>query len=436
MTKSRSDWQQITLSELVDSNRGISYGVVQPGQHISDGIPILRVNNIKNGRILTQDVMRISPDIEAKHSRTRLKGGEVLITIVGTVGDTAIATSHEIGWNVARAVAVIPPRGGVSAKWIQICLSSKNVREKIFSRVNTTVQTTLNLKDIAQLDFPLPPDKERMAIERIICALNDKIELNRRMNATLEAMARALFKSWFVDFDPVRAKMEGKQPFGMDSETAAMFPSRLAPSEHGDIPEGWEYRTFEKIAKLNSESWNKSSYPDSIEYVDLANTKWGVIESTIHHASQDAPSRAQRILTPGDTIVGTVRPGNGSYSFISVEGLTGSTGFAVLSPIKRIYREILYYAATTADNIDRLSHLADGGAYPAVSNETVLTTPLIFSGEKIIAEFSAQAYHWLNKVEENKRENKSLAALRDYLLPRLISGDIRICDAEKFVEAA
>jgi type I restriction enzyme S subunit len=251
------------------------------------------------------------------------------------------------------------------------------------------------------------------------------------MNATLEGMARALFKSWFVDFDPVRAKMGDKQPFGMDAATAALFPSSL-----DDLPEGWTEVTLEKIAALNPETWGKNNRPDNIQYVDLANTKWGTIESTTHYSWKDAPSRAQRILRPGDTIIGTVRPGNGSFSFVNIDGLTGSTGFAVLRPKKPAYRELLYYIATSKDNIDRLSHLADGGAYPAVRPDVVLNTPFIFPSEEVVSAFSIQTAHMLDRVEANKQENKVLAQLRDYLLPRLISGDIRIPGAEKFVEAA
>src|SRR5574338_242899 len=108
-----------------------------------------------------------------------------------------------------------------------------------------------------------------------------------------------------------------------------------------------------------------------IRYVDLANTKWGRIEAVTVHEAHEAPSRAQRVLRPGDTIVGTVRPGNGSYAFIATDGLTGSTGFAVLRPRTSQYESFVYLASTAADNIDVLQHLADGGAYPAVRPDIV-----------------------------------------------------------------
>ena len=142
-------------------------------------------------------------------------------------------------------------------------------------------------------------------------------------------MARALFKSWFVDFEPVRAKMEGRWRRGeslpgLPAEHYDLFPDRLVDSELGEIPEGWEVRALlGDVTTLNPESWSKANAPRKVEHVDLAHTKLGVIESTKRYNWKESPSRAKRILRPGDTLVGTVRPGNGSYALIDEDGLTG-----------------------------------------------------------------------------------------------------------------
>lgn len=265
----------------------------------------------------------------------------------------------------------------------------------------------------------------RREIGSVLASLDNLIAANRRVNATIEAIARALFKDWFVDFGPVRAKMDGRQPPGLTPEIAVMFPDSL----HEDgRPQGWDKATLSDIATLNPESWSKRTAPTEIEYVDLANTKWGTIESTTRFAWADAPSRAQRILRPGDTIVGTVRPGNGSYSYISTEGLTGSTGFAVLRAKDNESCELLYLAATSSENIERLSHLADGGAYPAVRPEVVLASPIALPNSGLVTEFSGVVSPLIKIIEQNKRKLASLASLRDLLLPKLISGEIRIGD--------
>ena len=277
-----------------------------------------------------------------------------------------------------------------------------------------------------RLPVTLPPLPEQRAIAAVLGALDDKIELNRRMNGTLEGMARALFKSWFVDFDPVRAKMDGR-PAGLPAEIEALFPDRMEMGEDGvERPRGWEVGSLENYSDLNPESWSKKTRPPHIDYLDLSNAKWGRIESIISYTQENAPSRAQRILRTGDTIVGTVRPGNGSYALITNNGLTGSTGFAVLRPHQKDFSEFVYLAATNSENIERLSHLADGGAYPAVRPEVVLATQTIQPSIELVSEFHKHVYPLLFKIAANEAESRTLAALRDGLLPKLMSGEVRV----------
>ena len=288
-------------------------------------------------------------------------------------------------------------------------------------------------EDFYGLPVDVPPLPEQRAIAHILGTLDDKIELNRRMNETLEEMARALFKSWFVDFDPVRAKVDGRWRHGeslpgLPADLYNLFPDRLVPSEFGEIPEGWEVKALGELAQLNPESWLKKNFPLEVNYVDLANTKWGVIESTHPFLWEDAPSRAKRILRYGDTIVGTVRPGNGSYALIGTNGLTGSTGFAVLRPLRPHLRELVYLTASALDNIERLAHRADGAAYPAVRPEVVSETEVAIPtvDNELLVWFSKTTGPVLDEMESNAAESRSLAAQRDALLPRLVSGEVRV----------
>ena len=245
------------------------------------------------------------------------------------------------------------------------------------------------------------------------------------MNETLESMARALFKSWFVDFDPVRAKMAGRNT-GLPKHLANLFPDRLVDSDIGKIPEGWRQGTLADLARLNPESWSSRNAPDCILYVDLANTKWGYINDIQEYTWEGAPSRGRRVLRLGDTIVGTVRPRNGSFALIDRDGLTGSTAFAVLRPRNAAEREIVWCAATSGDAIERLAHLADGGAYPAVRPRGVLDTAVVLPDARVRLAFSSLAAPFLNRMGATQRESRTLATLRDTLLPKLISGQVRV----------
>jgi len=246
---------------------------------------------------------------------------------------------------------------------------------------------------ISRFEQPVPSLPEQHFIAEVLGALDDKIELNRRMNATLESMARAVFKAWFVDSEEAK---------------------------------GWKVGILEELADLNPEAWSNKSAPSQVEYIDLSNTKWGTIEETIIYSWKDAPSRARRILRPGDTILGTVRPGNGSYALITRKGLTGSTGFAVLRPKSVAYREYVYLATTSKENIEWFAHLADGAAYPAIRPEIVISSEIARPPDEILEKFSTIAKPLMDKIASNDEQSRTLAALRDALLPRLMRGEVRI----------
>ena len=302
-----------------------------------------------------------SSGITDHHSESRVPGPGVVTGRYGTLGQVFFVPNDF--WPLNTALYVQDFKGN-DPRFISYFLRSLD-----FSRFSDKAAVPgLNRNHLHEEAVRIPGTvAEQRAIARMLGTLDDKIELNRRMNATLEAMARALFRSWFVNFDPVRAKMAGCDT-ALPKEVSDLFPDRLVTSGpekvQGEVPDGWRASTLADVARLNPESWSNQNAPDRVLYVDLAKTKWGDIDEIQVHCWADAPSRARRVLRRGDTIVGTVRHGNGSFALIDRDDLTGSTGFAVLRPTDPITREIVWCAATSHDAIDRLAHLADGGAYP------------------------------------------------------------------------
>jgi type I restriction enzyme, S subunit len=405
-----------------------------------DGPLIVRSQDIRSGVFKVDEAAHISEaTYRERTGRAEPVHGDVLYSREGTY--FGVAAEVPLGTRVClgqRMVLLRPEPTRVHFRFLRYWLNSPVMASHIHGHRDGTVAERLNLPTIRGLPVALPPLSEQHAIAKILGTLDDKIELNRRMNETLEAMARALFQSWFVDFDPVHAKIEGRWHRGeslpgLPAYLWDLFPNRLVDSELGETPEGWEVGTLRDFSSLNPEAWSKETRPAVINYVDLSNTKWGRIEAVTAHAQQDAPSRAQRVLRPQDTIVGTVRPGNGSYAFIQEDGLTGSTGFAVLRPLRIDYAEFVYFAATAAENIEVLSHLADGGAYPAVRPEVVAATPVVRHSLDLLVKFSRVTRPLLAKMAENEREARTLAAIRDALLPKLISGELRVTDAQRFM---
>jgi type I restriction enzyme S subunit len=209
---------------------------------------------------------------------------------------------------------------------------------------------------------------------------------------------------------------------------AAQFPPSFVFNEVLDkwIPEGWGVKKLESISPCNKNSWTNKNKPQQVEYVDLSNTKNGDILETTIYSYEEAPSRAKRILNIGDTIFGTVRPGNRSFAYVGKEGLTGSTGFAVLSPLKKEYRSFTYLFTTQEEMIDLFAHLADGAAYPAINSSVIAESLIVYSGDELLSKFEKLAGSNILKMNSNKRELETLTQLRDRLLPELISGRVRV----------
>ncbi|MGH8533049.1 MAG: restriction endonuclease subunit S, partial [Gammaproteobacteria bacterium] len=406
----------------------------------------------------------ITPEKDALLRKGKLVRNDVVLTTRGTVGNSAYFDDSVPFQHIRINSGMVILRARQTAlhpRYLYLFIGSALCQAQVAALRTESAQPQLPIRDINRIEIPIPPLPEQRAIAHILGTLDDKIELNRRMNETLEAMARALFKSWFVDFDPVRAKQPknvgwvspsgrnpsdkadgglrdyaANPPYELPPHIADLFPARLVDTELGQIPEGWEVRTLADFSSLNPETWTTETRPAVINYVDLSNTKWGRIEAVVAYAQQDAPSRAPRVLRPRDTIVGTVRPGNGSYAFISEDGLTGSTGFAVLRPLRSEYAEFVYFAATAEESIEALSHLADGGAYPTVRAEVVAGTQVIRPGDDVLRGFSRVAGPLVAKMAENERESRTLAALRDTLLPKLIAGELRVPHAVELIDGA
>jgi type I restriction enzyme S subunit len=325
---------------------------------------------------------------------------------------------------------VIPVRKDIGAYWVRLALRAPGVRHIIDSRLNTTVQATLNLGDVAQLPIVLPPPREREAIAHILGTLDDKIELNHRMNETLEAMARALFESWFVDFDPVRAKAEGRDT-GLPPHIADLFPDSFEDSELGEIPEGWEVRSLDEIAGfLNGLALQKYPPRDSswLPVIKIAQLRAGNTRGADRASAELDPVY---VVEDGDILFSW----SGSLECVLWAGGKGALNQHLFEVTSATYprwlcylgihqhldefRQIAAGKATTMGHIQR-RHLSD--AKLSIPPPDLLKTTGTFIEPAIEST-------WRCKVQSH-----TLAALRDTLLPKLISGEMRIRDAMRLAE--
>jgi type I restriction enzyme S subunit len=416
-------WRYESLGDLVEE-RGVSYGIVQPGSESSDGIPIVRVNNIRNGRIDTTDMLKVESTIESKFQRSRLRGGEVLLTLVGTLGEVAIVPENLRGWNVARAVGVIPVRKNPGSLWVSICLRSAFIQHCIRMWATTTVQATFNLRDLAKLPIPIPPTDTREAIASVLGTLDDKIELNRQMNATLEAMARALFQSWFVDFDPVRAKLDGRQP-GFDK--ASLFPATFQDSEAGRIPNGWTVGKVGDLSTLNRDAVDPGNFPTetfdhfSLPAFDASRTPKVELGSAI--------MSNKLVVTPNSVLLSRLNPHIPRIWLPDLHPTRRSvcsTEFMVACSKPGVSREYLFSLFTNSTFASVYGTLVTGttGSHQRIRSESVMEMQVAIPPPALIQAFTEMAKPMFDRINRNTEQSRTLATLRDTLLPKLLSGEL------------
>jgi type I restriction enzyme, S subunit len=431
-------WESRTLGELADQERGITYGIVQPGQNIPDGVPIIRVQNIVNGTLDTSDVMRVSPEIAAKYQRTCLRGGELLLSLVGSVGSSVIAPPEVAGWNTARAVAVVPLRPDVDARYIRFCLRSAPLQHLMEVWCNTTVQATLNLADVSRLPIPIPPKQEREAIVKVLGALDDKIELNRRMNRTLEELATTLFRSWFVDFDPVVAKAAGRKPVHLRAELAALFPAHFQESELGPIPQGW------RVARLANLCTTQYGYtatatdepvgPKFLRVTDINKQNW-VEWDSVPHCVIPEKAKAKYALQVGDLVVARMAdPGKSAIIEEEIDAVFAS--YLVRLKAHSLRDAYYVYGFLKSDlYLDYAESVKTGSVQSNMNANVIVAADVVLPPENVLSAFLDFVLPLRKKIIHNVRESRTLAALRDTLLPKLLSGELRVKQAEKLLAA-
>ena len=285
-----------------------------------------------------------------------------------------------------------------------------------------------------QISLLTPPPHEQRAIAHVLGTLDDKIELNRRMNETLEAMARALFKSWFIDFDPVRAKMAGRDP-GLPQHLADLFPDRMVDSEIGEIPKGWKVGALGDVLFQRVERCRASQETASRPYVPIDCISSKSLFLTESKSGEEAKSSLTKFYT-GDLIFGAMRPYYHKVCIAPFDGTTRTTAF-VLYPTQKhdfAFATLLLHDSNTIDFATRNS---TGSTIPyAVWTDSLEAMATIIPTSGVLNTFNDTVRPLLIQISQTYFESRTLAILRDALLPKLISGELRAKNAERLIEEA
>jgi type I restriction enzyme, S subunit len=289
---------------------------------------------------------------------------------------------------------------------------------------NTTAQPTLNLKEVAEIPIPIPPPIEQKAIADILGTLDDKIELNRRMNATLEAMARALFQSWFINFDPVRAKLDDRKPPGIDAETVALFPDGFQESELGPIPKGWVSGTLGEIAVNPRIVVDPINVDRSTPYIALEHMPRRSIALGDWGESADLGSGKFQ-FNEGDILFGKLRPYFHKVGIAPIAGIC-STDILVIRPKTSKWFGFLLGHSSSDKLIQFTDRASTGTKMPRTNWKDFASFKVPIPPSAVGHEFTRIIQPMIDRIVQNVHQSRTLTALRDTLLPKLLSGDIRL----------
>ncbi len=288
----------------------------------------------------------------------------------------------------------------------------------------------VSARQLAGMSWPPLELPEQRAIAHILGTLDDKIELNRQMNETLEAVARALFKSWFVDFDSVRAKMEGRDT-GLPRDIADLFPDRLVDSEMGEVPEGWEVATLGDIAALRRKGVDPASEASDTPYIGLADMPRGSIALPNWGAAGSVSSR-KSVFKAGDILFGKLRPYFHKVGIAPVDGLC-STDIVVLGARQPKWSALVLACVSSSAFVAHTSQTATRTKMPRTSWPAMRRYQLCRPTDNVASEFQRLDSPMLRRIVGNVHASRTLVALRDALLPQLISGKLRVQAAQEFI---
>ncbi|HEY9070310.1 MAG TPA: restriction endonuclease subunit S [Candidatus Ozemobacteraceae bacterium] len=378
--------------------------------------PYLRIVDFKDGRIDKSGLMFVPDDVFPRIARYIISSHDIYISIVGTIGLVGVIDKTLDGANLTEnAAKICNIANHVNRDYLFTFLRSDWGQHQIKALTVGSTQPKLALFRIEDIRVPLPPLPVQKAIAHILGTIDNKIELNRRMNETLDGMARALFQSWFVDFDPVRAKLDGRQPAGMDAETAALFPGAFQDSSLGLIPKGWSVKTIGEILEL--------AYGKPLKAEDRKNG-----HVSVYGANGPVGWHNERLVPGPGIVIG--RKGNpGVVTWAHDDFYPIDTTFYVVptSDCRSLY--FLYYALSAQD----LANLSADSAVPGLNRNHAYMSKQVIPSQAILKTFDSQISPVFAAIYANEEQSRTLAALRDTLLPKLLSGELSVANAESLV---
>lgn len=438
-----SEWQSHALRDLVTIRHGFAF----KGEFFSDthsSLQLVTPGNfaIGGGFQLGKGKYYAGPVPEDYV----LKPGDLIVTMTDlsknadTLGYAAkVPTTSGTTWLHNQRVGLIRAKNEdrIDMGYMHYLMRSPSYRQLVVSTATGSTVKHTSPDRILAFEFELPPIDEQKSIAGLLTTLDDRITLLRETNTLLEQIAQTIFKSWFVDFDPVRAKQEGRIPEGMDEETAALFPDSFEESELGRVPKGWAVEPFTETVDVIGGGTPKTSVAEywsgSIPWYSVvdapSSTDVFVIDTEKHITEEGLRKSSTKLLAAGTTII-SARGTVGKLALTGREMTMNQSCYGLRGKVGEHY--FTYF--NTYRIIETLKQRSHGSVFDTITKDTLTGVFVVYPKADLIRAFESLLSPLMERIKENLEQAQILADLRDTLLPRLISGKLRLPEAEEMME--
>lgn len=438
----RSEWPQVRIAECCDL---IVDCVNKTAPVVDYKTPyrMIRTTNVRGGFIDLQDCKFVTEDtFRTWTRRAAVLDGDVILTREAPIGEVGLVRGNQTIFLGQRLMQYRARRSILDPRFLCYAFLSPQLRHQFGAHEGSgSVVSHIRVGDCSNFRVPVPPLSKQVEIADLLGAIDERRLLLRETNATLESIVQALFKSWFIDFDPVRAKAEGREPEGIDAATAALFPAEFEDSALGLIPKGWECRPIGDLVEAvggSTPDTKTAAYWDPPTHCwtspkDLSGATAPVLLDTERKVSDAGLAKISSGLLPPGTLLMSSRAPIGYLSVAQVP-MAINQGYIAMLPGGCLPPLYLYFWCQA--NMDAIKGRANGSTFMEISKRAFRPIPAIAPPSRVVQHFTDLAATLFARLVENERQARSLAEVRGALLPRLISGKLRLPEAEEQVEAA
>lgn len=456
-------WKSVRLRDVVTVRSGFAF---KSEDWLPDGVPVVKIANVKDGRLEMGGCSFVSEAIAREASEFELVPGDILIAMTGYIGEVAkVRNEGRCLLNQRVGRFAIRDERVLDSDFLFLWLRCNDNKDTIANLGYGSAQPNISPTLIGSIELDLPPLPEQRAIARVLGGLDDKIELNRRMNRTLEDLARGVFRSWFVDFDPVLRPAPGPpsrppspppvpparrggpaSPAPRSAPAApapphAPWPTRLTDSPLGPIPEGWRVGTVADLCTTQygytASATDDAVGPRMLRVTDMNKEPW-VEWADVPHCRIDDDLLPRYALKLGDVLVSRMAdPGKAAIvEEVLPEGAVFASYLIRLATRSIAASYYLFYYLRSDQYLDYAESVSGGTVQKNMNAQVITAAQMVIAPDAVADEFARLVRPWRAQIAANLQESRSLAALRDALLPQLLSGEIRLREADRAVDAA